>query len=141
MELYVKYPVMKELSVRNGLIYTPFDPRVSIVNPLIELTDNELRVPVVNAIDVAFNVLITIVLYVAESKYISPAMKELTFRVLIDANVVNREAVVCVLAITVLKLPVRLTVLFTFNELTFNELNDPTGENSVLANRLLNDPN
>ena len=50
------------MSVLRGLIYTPLDPRESIVKPLMELTDNELSEPVVKTIDVALNVLTTIVL-------------------------------------------------------------------------------
>jgi hypothetical protein len=77
---------MYALSVRTGFKYAPFDPRESKLNPLIVLTERELRAPVWKRILVAVMELIASELNAAFSKYTSPATKLLTLRVLMDAN-------------------------------------------------------
>jgi hypothetical protein len=137
----VRKPVPNVLSVLRGLIYTPFDPRESIVKPLIELTDNELSEPVVKTIDVALNVLTTIVLYVADSNRISPVTNELTVRVLNTAFCANIVDIVAVFVVIVLNVPLRAVMLLALSELTDRELKDPFVPVKELTHRELNDPN
>jgi hypothetical protein len=91
----------------------------------MELTDRELRAPVVKTIEFALSVLMANVLKAAESKKMSPAMNELTLSELIDVTCEKSVVVVIELANTVLNCPVRLSVLLTFKELTLSVLMDP----------------
>jgi hypothetical protein len=68
----------------------------------MELTDRELRAPVVKTIAFAFSVLMASVLKLAASKKISPAMNELTVSELIDVVCENSVFAVMELAKTVL---------------------------------------